>query len=34
VYDANVERCPDFFADHGEKAKFLRVQQALENYRL
>jgi len=34
VYDANVERCPDFFADHGEKVKFLRVQQALENYRL
>lgn len=34
VYDANVERCPDFFADHGESAKFLRVQQALENYRL
>ena len=34
VYDANVERCPDFFADHGEQAQFLRVQQALENYRL
>lgn len=34
VYDANVERCPEFFADHGEKAQFLRYQQALENYRL
>jgi hypothetical protein len=34
VYDANVERCPAFFADHGEQAQFLRVQQALENYRL
>lgn len=34
VYDANVERCPDFFADYGEQAQFLRVQQALENYRL
>jgi len=34
VYDANLERCPAFFADHGEEAQFLRVQQALENYRL
>ena len=34
VYDANVERCPAFFADHGEQAQFLRVQQALENYSL
>ena len=33
VYDANLERCPAFFADHGEQAQFLRVQQALENYR-
>ena len=34
VYDANVERCPAFFADHGDQAQFLRVQQALENYKL
>lgn len=33
IYAANVERCPAFFADHGEEAKYLRFQQALENYK-
>lgn len=33
VYDANVERCPAFFADQGEQARLLKFQQALENYR-
>lgn len=32
VYDSNVERCPDFFMDYGEQAKYLKYQQALENY--
>jgi len=34
VYESNVNRCPAFFADHGEQAKLLRFNQALENYRL
>jgi len=33
VYAANVERCPAFFMDHGEEAKYLRYKQALENYK-
>jgi len=32
VYASNAERCPDFFADHGDQTKYLRFQQALENY--
>lgn len=33
VYSANVERCPDFFADRGAKMAMHRFHQALENYR-
>jgi hypothetical protein len=31
VYEFNANRCPDFFADHGERARLLKFQQALEN---
>jgi hypothetical protein len=33
VYSANVERCPDFFADPGERARYLKFEQAIENSR-
>lgn len=33
VYSANVDRCPDFFADRGAKMALNRFHQALENYR-
>lgn len=34
VYEANVERCPDFFADRSDQVAMLRFKQARENYGL
>ena len=31
VYEFNANRCPDFFADHSERARLLKFQKALEN---
>lgn len=34
VYSANVERCPDFFANRGDLMALHRVRHALENHQL
>jgi len=33
IYSANVDRCPDFFANWGDKMALNRFHHALENYR-